>query len=553
MNVDPVKIIPVESIIQYPSISIVLKNKLFCFKLLCAILSFLPLSSLKAQLKADFSADIVSGCSPLVVQFKDLTTGGATQWKWDLGNGGSSTLQNPGSVYLDPGTYTIKLIAINENETDTVVKTGYITVYAKPEIDFSVNNSIGCLPLSTQFTDKSKPSSGDIVEWVWDFGDGKISTDRNPMHTYTVSNTFGVSLTVKNSFGCQQTLLKPDFITTHPSVSSGFNYNFIDACKWPLQVQFSDSSISKAPLKYQWLFGDGSGSQQSSPLHSFQQPGDYLVRLISSTEKGCADTVSQVISMNGAKPDFSFSPNTCINNPILFTNKSVPEPISVTWVFGVADSAFELNAVQSFSKPGIYPVKMIADFGNCTSEVIKNINILELPKPGFSVRGVQTCSIPATVQFTNQSAGAVSYKWLFGDGTSSTIANPSHIYQKAGSYHVSLIAINANGCADTIEQKNSVHVGPPKIQGLENLSVADCVPLKITPKAIINSPEKIASYYWDFGDGTYSTSELPSHEYTRTGIYNVKLKVLTASGCSDSFLVRNAVTVSEPATTKNIE
>src|SRR5687768_7291574 len=75
-----------------------------------------------AQLNANFSATPLSGCAPLVVNFTDLSTGGATSWRWDLGNGTISTLQHPTGSYFNPGSYSVKLVILNSNGTDSLIR-----------------------------------------------------------------------------------------------------------------------------------------------------------------------------------------------------------------------------------------------------------------------------------------------------------------------------------------------------------------------------------------------------------------------------------------------
>src|SRR5215467_10299019 len=100
-----------------------------------------------AQLRASFSADILQGCAPVLVKFKDESTGGPSFWRWELGNGTVSFLQNPATTYFNPGTYTIKLVVQNGSGTDSLIKVGYITIHAAPIFNFSVSDSTGCYPL----------------------------------------------------------------------------------------------------------------------------------------------------------------------------------------------------------------------------------------------------------------------------------------------------------------------------------------------------------------------------------------------------------------------
>ncbi|RYF85624.1 MAG: PKD domain-containing protein [Chitinophagaceae bacterium] len=118
----------------------------------------------KSQIAANFTASSsLSGCSPLVVNFKDSSTGNATQWRWDLGNGVTSFLQNPSTTYFNPGTYAVKLVVKNAaGNADSVTKTNYVTVFTSPSADFNADKTTGCFPLNVNFSDGSVPGSGSL-------------------------------------------------------------------------------------------------------------------------------------------------------------------------------------------------------------------------------------------------------------------------------------------------------------------------------------------------------------------------------------------------------
>ena len=164
-------------------------------------LFFLTGSIVNAQIKADFNASPTAGCAPLVVQFSDSSTGNPSSWKWDLGNGTNSVLQNPSVADFDPGTYSLKVTGKSSLGTDSVLKQ-FITVYSSPQINFGASDITGCFPLTTQFVDSSIAGSGTISKWQWDFGDGNLSDNQNLKHTYNSVGSFNVSLKATNSYGC---------------------------------------------------------------------------------------------------------------------------------------------------------------------------------------------------------------------------------------------------------------------------------------------------------------------------------------------------------------
>src|SRR5690242_2940517 len=201
-----------------------------CFFLLS--FSFFANSSF-GQLKAQFSSNIQSGCSPLVIFFQDESKGNPTSWKWDLGNGTITAKQNPQTTYSNPGVYTVKLIAQNSSGIDSIVKTDYITVYANPQANFNASPVEGCFPLDVNFTNNSQAGSGTISDYLWDFGDGVTSTTAKASHTYTVSGTFDVTLKVTNNYGCSNTLTQSDLIHIEDGVNADFSLTSLNVCKKP--------------------------------------------------------------------------------------------------------------------------------------------------------------------------------------------------------------------------------------------------------------------------------------------------------------------------------
>jgi len=149
---------------------------------------------------ASFTADRAEGCAPLEVQFTDTSTGNPTGWFWDLGDGGTSTEQNPLHTYVDPGSLVVTLTVTNAIGSDTA--TGTITVNETPDASFTWPTPV-YVGQSVQLTDTS---TGSPVSWLWDTGDGYTYTVQNPQHTFYTAGYFAVSLTVTTSLGCADTV-----------------------------------------------------------------------------------------------------------------------------------------------------------------------------------------------------------------------------------------------------------------------------------------------------------------------------------------------------------
>ncbi|HMJ46549.1 MAG TPA: PKD domain-containing protein, partial [Ferruginibacter sp.] len=501
--------------------------KTICISVVFAISSLFS----HAQLRAGFTAVPVSGCAPLVVTFLDQSTGSPTQWRWDLGNGTISFLQNPSVTYFNPGQYNIKLVIQNASGSDSIVKNQYITINAQPTVNFSGSILTGCFPLPVQFTDLSLAGSGSIDSWQWDFGDGTSSTIRNPSHTYTASGNYNVSLRVRNSQGCYKTLTRAQYIQINSGVIANFTNSPPATCTAPVNINFQNLSTGIGILSYLWNFGDGGTSVLANPSHNYMLPGAYTVTLVVTNVFGCRDTLikNNGIVIGTVLAGFNAPSTACINSPVAFVNTSSPVPVSVLWRFGDGTTSTSQNPVKSYSTPGSYQVKLISNFGACKDSVTRNITVLPKPVAAFSAPVTASCNVPFTVNFNNSSSGANSYQWLFGDGNSSAAASPAYTYTTPGVYTVTLITSNSSGCSDTLVKPAYISIQPPQVT--INDHQGGCAPLSWTFIATINSIEPIVLYEWDFGDGTTSTEVSPNHTFAR-GVYDIKLKVTTASGCS---------------------
>lgn len=245
---------------------------------------------------ANFTSNVTKGYVPLSVQFTDQSEN-ATMWKWDFGDGTSSTKQDPMHTYFAAGNYTINLTATNANGTDSM--SAIIAVLeqpAPPDANFTSNVTSGPKPLTVSFTDRS---TGNPAVWNWDFGDGATSVVQNPVHTYNSAHliplpveNYYVKLTVSNAKG---TSSKTDLITILPSDASippvlpvaNFSGNVTQGYA-PLSVQFTDQSENATG--WSWDFGDENTSVEQSPVHTYSKTGNYTVKLTVSNAEGMNST-----------------------------------------------------------------------------------------------------------------------------------------------------------------------------------------------------------------------------------------------------------------------
>ena len=236
---------------------------------------------------ADFFTTTQYGIAPLRVSFSDRSRGSLPMtYLWSFGDGTISTDQNPTHAYAVNGNYTVSLAVTNRFGTDTKTVPAFISLGTTPAAAFYASPTQGTIPLTVAFTDSS---GAGVTSWHWDFGDGSNASVQNPVHTYTKSGTFSVSLDTTNRFGDGH-IRKSALITT--GVVPGAEF-FADIRQGdpPLTVSFHDNSAGD-PTRWLWQFGDGTTSTERDPVHTYLKTGSYNTTLTVSSAFG-TDTLTR--------------------------------------------------------------------------------------------------------------------------------------------------------------------------------------------------------------------------------------------------------------------
>ncbi|KXK42721.1 MAG: PKD domain-containing protein [Bacteroidetes bacterium OLB11] len=183
------------------------------------------------QLVIDFATNIVksafvmpdSVCMPALVSFVDQSQN-ATGWSWNFGDGNTSNQTNPLNTYQTPGTFTVTLISFNPNTCNKLDSMSrIITIFPQPFADFSWKPD----PPEPNTPNTFKNLSTGATDYLWDFGDGNTSTDKDPIHIYEKDGTYTVCLTARNSYGCKDTACKSvrGMVIPLVDVPTGFSPN----------------------------------------------------------------------------------------------------------------------------------------------------------------------------------------------------------------------------------------------------------------------------------------------------------------------------------------
>ncbi|MCB0402773.1 MAG: PKD domain-containing protein [Flavobacteriales bacterium] len=449
--------------------------------------------------------------------FTDQTGNTPNSWNWDFGDGNTSTAQNPAHLYASAATYTVTLTTSNAfGCTDSVVQT--VTVNPLPTAEFGFDTV--CLNNLTSFSD----SSLNAVSWVWGFGDGNTSTSQNPTHLYATAGTYNVQLVVTNVFGCTDSIFHQ--IIVRPNPFAGFT---ADTVCFGFQTSFVDTS-NGSPVSWQWNFGDGNSSSAQNPFNTYPVDSSYMVQLIVSNTFGCMDSVTNTVVVL-PQPTAGFDVTlACAKQVSAFVDTSSGTPNNWSWDFGDGNTSTLQNPNNTYLLGGTYNVQLIIGNGaGCSDTLIQTITVSTVPTPGFTA---DTVCFGNVTTFTNTSTDSVAFSnffWDFGDGNNSNSQNPTYIYQAPGTYNVTLVATNINGCDSTIIIPVIVNPVPAANY------VTDTVCLGSPTTFTDLSTGTPASWIWDFGDGnTGNTGPVITHTYATAGSFLTSLTVSGGSAnCSD--------------------
>jgi len=500
--------------------------------------------------QADFQIDTVSNCPNFVLSFIDLSSPGPISWTWDFGDGNGSSVQDPIYSYDSAGTYTITLISTS---TDGCVDTITQSIdYYKPKASFTLDTLKSCeLPFTVTFTNASTGTAPLI--YSWDFGDGSaLDTTTNPVHAYTDTGFFDVTLVVTDGLGCNDILMLSDLGDTIVVFDPYAVFDFtpdLGGCI-PLTVSFTDLSTSAISniINWSWNFDDPlSGGNNTStlqnPTHIFDSIGLYNVWLVVETDWGCKDSITQEVP-TGVSPivvDFTMSDTiACHGEQVNFTDISFDSINTWIWTFGDSTGSSEQNPSHQFQDTGLLVVTLIAGYNGCFDTAYHNIYI-KPPKPIFSLTPAIGCTVPHEVTFTDASKGAETWFWDFGDGFTSTDTNVVHTYTAPGIYIIKLEVTNSNGCLDSVFSAVVI----PEINS--DFTISDTVGCYILPTQLINTTTfaytpQIDNTIIYFGDGGISniSSALPSnpggYTYNDTGSFTVTMITTDVYGCKDTLI-----------------
>ena len=476
-------------------------------------------------------------------RFENKTTikTGTLTYKWDFGDGTTSTAENPPpKTYSKEGDYTVRLVATSNIGCVESI-TYQVVVLASPKADFSTN-AICSTSYSIIFYDASIINSGKLNSYEWEFGDKVTSKVKNPSHTYTNSGSYTVTFMVESDLGCRDTVVKN--VSAYDKISAKFDVQR-NNCGINSQIQFTNKSLAPTSSNYNWDFGDNTQSSQTNPIHQFNRADTFLVTLKVLSPDGCEATAKEsVFVYTDPEADFDVSSLICNNSAaVQFTNKSriSADTLFNSWEFGDGNTSVQKSPSHTYSNFGTYSVKLTVKTSKGCSDVIsKTINVRPKPQANFNITSLDPCLSTNSITMENGSSissGTYNYRWILSDGKNINNVSPfKHSFKKDTVYSIKLIVESTFGCKDSMEKSTEIFANPLADIYINNSS--QCLlnnNFEFRDSSIVKTSGGIAKHFWDFGDGTLDTVSGPKvfKSYASYGDYYVELRVINQKGCED--------------------
>jgi gliding motility-associated-like protein len=431
---------------------------------------------------ANFTADKVYGCPPLLVKFTSTSVAGESEIKstsWDFRNGDYKEGSPVQYTYNSTGTYDVILRVTDKNGCYSVLESDkLISVTDKPKVNFAASDTFACSPpLNVTYTNLSTGSS--VMSYKWDFGNGSTSTDISNSSVYSAEGSYNVKLTAKDQYGCSDSLIRKSYITIGYPKGTLVIYNgrnqAVDQsylCDGKYKFVFSNSNLPD----YTWVITENSKTTtihgKSTLTYTINGSGTIDIKLIYGKNLSCTDSISESFVKSYIKASFSMNDNVFCSLPsqVTLTNSS-QNADKISWYLSdklistdkVASYTITKNDMPAETYQQLYnhdvnmitlPVKLVASNGGvCFDSITSNVTIA-LPVARFVPDKISGC-VPLQVSLSDSSKSyfninSFTYKIGAESVTSTNNSAVNYTFTKPGVYDVSEI-IKSGTCADTSE------------------------------------------------------------------------------------------------------
>ena len=498
------------------------------------------------KLKAAYAADSTLPCfgnNFFALRDSSKITGDKiTNFRWTVKYPSKDSILTTEKIkvsFTNTGNYILKYyVKTQKGCTDST--SGTLTVYERPTAIFTVDTNRRCQGAPFRFTASSTTPAGTIRSYNWQWGDGNLGSGPAPSKLYNSHDTFSVRHIVITSFGCRDTMDSSVVVLPKPVMK--YTVSDTSLCLRGNKFTFiNKTTIPLGSYLFDWTFPGQSFINTDTVRRVFGSAGAVNFTLNATSDVGCRDSVRGTIQVNPhPTARINLTPGaSCINGPAFRIKDS--SSISTgslkarNWTLGDGNTdTATLIRSKRYNSANVYTITLISTSNkNCKDTTTAKATVYAKPNADFSISKSAQCL--AKNQFTFSGNGTYLQRlWSFGDKTLDTGMVKVKSYADTGTYNVSSIARNANGCLDTVTKQVKVLPAPTAFFSSSPDSTCLGNTTRFTNGSYFNGGS-ISGYSWDFGDGsTAGNTANPVKKYTTYGRFKVRLATLGSNGCNDT-------------------
>ncbi|KPA14768.1 PKD domain-containing protein [Candidatus Magnetomorum sp. HK-1] len=459
--------------------------------------------------------------------------------------------------FRSPGIYTAILRITDSSNVNNSVSQDQVSIHVNHSPFANPGKNIHTHQKQV-FLDGSGSSDADghLLSYIWDMGDGSpLKSGQKIWHHYASGGTYPVILTVNDGTGldnAQSSASMKIQINESPLANAGENRT---VCAGSVVIFNADGSIDPegGTMKYQWSFGDNTFQNGVNPTKTFISGGIYPVVLTVTDDSGLPEGKSdtdQIIITVAESPvaNAGLDQIACAGMPVQFDGSKSTDIDGLVnqfhWDFGDGTTGGGPNPTHAYMRAGKYRVELSITgdrIGNCdyTDTDFMNVTVYDAPTAKFTAVSAAAEGIPVTFDAslsTGNSSNIKEWNWNFGDQGSAKGAQASHIFQKAGSYIVTLNVItdSETDCNKAIYNSVITINSPPIAEAGKDRRIGVNEWTLFDASQSIDSDGAIGEYFWNFGDGNKASGITVRHQYEKPGNYQVNLLVKDNTNVSNN-------------------
>ncbi len=475
-------------------------------------------------------------------------------YQWDFGDGSRKTGKQVQHRFNKAGKYRVTLTVNDDSGSQNAQGSDSLMVHvnAPPVANAGKNQKASVLQLVKFNASRSYDPDGQIIEYLWDFGDNSQAYGKNAIHAYQKPGNYQVTLTVKdnayalNSSSQAKLWIK---VNSEPVARAKYDYQQNSAI-----VRFdAKSSIDKDGriVSWYWDFGDGKTSRKANPVHAYGNPGVYRVKLRVQDDSGTSNNFSYyyfTVKINSvpiadAGGDRVVAPGTDVTF-VGSASKDQDGKISqYLWTFPDGTQKTGVQVSYRFDKQGDYDVTLqVSDQDNPPQKALDSIKVhvntapnIHLPEKIITAPGERVWFDASNAK--DADGKVTQHIWRFSDQNRSySQAKLARTFNKAGVYYAWLTLIDNAGVENSIVTKKlTIEVNSQPVAKAGNDILSCEATVHFDGSQSLDADQDTLTYWWDFGDGSAKKQGMQvQHTYQKPGKYPVVLTV------NDGRLQRNS-------------